>query len=148
MFKVETKFLPIKCAGMSLIGVGPERPTSWGNYFWITDRIRILNMWWENLASLKYELENTVKVRIYDDEFGIIIDERVPEEYLYNKLCYTGGRFPPKEIVKDIFNLLGDPTNEFELFEDPVSYYAKRGGKYNPTTGIVTYTFKSEGTMN
>jgi len=162
MFMIETKMLPIRCACQSLIGVGWKRPVSWGNYFWLYDdesgSIRILNMWWENLEALTYAhnsflaapiQDRVVEVRIYTDQkmkrrWGIVTDKRVPSEYLYNKLCYTGYLMPTEEIAKNIYDLLGDPTNEFEQYTDPVAYWEKRGAKYHPETGIVSYYPKGE----
>lgn len=148
MFNVETKRLPIQCAGMSLIGVGSKRPCSWGNYFYLVDgddrtrSLRIVNMWWENLEHLKDDLGGEVELRIYTDHEGerwaLVVDDRVPPDFLYNKLCWTGGYRASKEIARDMYDVLGDPDNEFELFEDPVSYYAKRNAKYDPKTGFVT----------
>lgn len=167
MYMVEVKMLPIRCAGMSLVGIGPRRPTSWGNYFSLYyaadtqppvhdldyDRVRILNMWWENLEALTRphnsflaaSIQNgAVEVKIYTDpetkyRWGIVIDKRVPPEYLYNKLCFTGGRMPTEEIARDIYNILGDPNNEIEQYTDPVAYYEKRGAKYDPEKGIITW---------
>lgn len=162
MYMIETKMLPIRCACQSLIGVGSHRPVSWGNYFWLYDdesgSIRILNMWWENLKSLTRAhnsflaapIQNgVVEVRIYTDQklkrkWGIVTDKRVPPEYLYNKLCYTGYLMPTEEIAKSIYDLLGDPENEFEQYTDPVSYYKKRGAKYDPEKGIITWFPKSQ----
>lgn len=144
--KKYAQVMKIECAGMSLIGVGVKRPCSWGNYFWLKD-VRIGNMWWENLEHLKDELSGDVEVLVYETDdnkkFGLIIDPRIPPEYLYNKLCWTGYRFPTKEIAEDMYKLLGDPTNEFEQYIDPVSYYAKRGAKYDPKTGIVCYSLNT-----
>lgn len=150
MYMIETKMLPVRCASMSLIAIFDERrPVSWGNYFWLYydekmeyDEVRIINMWWENLEALSLQ-NGVVEVKIYTDpetkkRWGIITDQRVPPKYLYNKLCFTGYSMPSKEIARDMYDLLGDPENEFEQYTDPVSYWDKRGGKYNPETGIVS----------
>lgn len=161
MFMIETKKIPVNCSSMSLVGIGRKRPCSWGNYFWMLDgkdEIRILNMWWENLKSLtephnEYLIpplnDYQVEVRIYTEpktrkKWGLIVDERVPKDYLYNKLCFTGGTLPPIDIAKDMYDVIGDPDYEFERFIDTASYYRKRGGHYCPETGIVTYDLRKE----
>lgn len=150
--KVETKKVPIHQGGMSLIGVGNERPCSWGNYFGLiieNKEVRVLNMWWENLehAHKEYLKGDDVQIRLYSQGDGshtrrwcLIDDERIPKNYYYNKLCFTGfGGGTSKEVARDMYDYLGDPDYEFERFVDPVSYYKKRGGDYNPETGIVSY---------
>jgi Major capsid protein Gp23 len=152
--------VPIKCGGMSLIGVGRERPTSWGNYFWLDnngEQIRVLNMWWENLeyADIYFNLGGKVLIRKYVDTtktplkydgiaYALIIDTRIPPDWYYNKLCFTGCYPPLFPILKDMYEYLGDPTNELEQFTDPVSYYAKRGGEYK--NGCIIYRPKGNST--
>lgn len=138
------EMLPIQCGMMSLIGVMGDAPHSWGNYFSLASGPRILNFWWENLeaADKQFNLLSTVKVRRYkttEGDWAIIYDDRIPQEWYYNKLCFTGGRYPPLYILKDIYAHLGDPNNEIEQFIDPVSYWSKRNATYNSKNGIITY---------
>ena len=141
--------IPAAVGTRSLIGVGKQRPCSWGNYFWF-DGInyrdkgwRVLNMWAENLqdAKEKFLEDGMVQIRTYeyeDKKFCIIDDDRIPEDYYYNKLCFTGYYRPSAEVAKEIFDYLGDPDNEYEQYVDPVKYWDDRGWVYNPETGIRT----------
>lgn len=141
---------PIECAGMSLIGVSKRSfPVGWGNYFWIVspkrESIRIFNFWWENLerANKEFDLKDKVNVRVYNNDgslCGLIDDKRIPLEWYYNKLCFTGFGRPAREIGKDMYDYLGDPDNEYEQFVDPKSYYEKRGYTYH-NNGIVSKRF-------
>lgn len=148
--------IPAHVGGMSLIGTTDARPVGWGNYFWFQrahvpnvggeyfEGIRCVNMWAENLntARKRFFKDEMVKVRLYSQElqhWAIVIDDRLPDDsWLYNELCFTGGRLPPKEIGLDMYKILGDPKFEAEQFIDREMYYAKRGGKYHQN-GIVSY---------
>lgn len=124
-------FVKAKVGGMSLVGVGSKRPCSWGNYFWLSGGPRILNMWAENLedAVEKFLLDGLVKIRDYGD-VAIIIDERIPQDYFYNKCCFTSSGGVSLEIAQDIYKTLGDPTNELLRFTDPKQYHDLRGENY------------------
>jgi hypothetical protein len=141
----------------SLIGVGPHRPTSWGNYFWLIGdtEARVANFWAENLKTarerfLEDGLVEIVEWKMPHDKyvivFAIIDDARIPADWYYDKLCFTGGWRPSLEIAKEMYAIRNYPDAESELEEwtDPVSYYAKRGGVYNPATGIIRFTIRSE----
>lgn len=136
------KKVKARVTGSSLIGVGEERPTSWGNYFNLKEG-RVLNFWAENLETAvdRFLTDGMVNVRIYSDtnnrNFIIIDDDRIPKDWYYNKLCFTGYGRPSKEVAKEIFDHLGDPTNEMEFYDDPVLYYRKRNQDYNPKYGYI-----------
>lgn len=153
------KLVPIKCSQMSLIGTGSDLPVQWGNYFWIDD-IRVVNIWWENLNGLSDKLGGNVTLRVYEchlaksrpmyntpssstpRKYGIVEDVRVPKEYLYNKLCFTGTYTPSIEIAVDMYVKLGVMTeygDELEQWTDPITYWSKRGAIYNPRTGIIIH---------
>ena len=68
-----------------------------------------------------------------------MVDRRIPADWYYNRLCFTGDRLPAVEVARAIYEYLGDPTNELERFTNPVAYHEKRGGWYDPETDIVTY---------
>ena len=134
---------------MSLIGTGSQRPVSWGNYFWFSEdegrSLRCLNMWAENLeeACKRFLPDGMVMVATWRGDrggFAIIVDERIPKDWLYQKLCFTGGYGPSIQQAREMYELVGDPDNELEQFTDPVAYYAKRGGSYDPKTGVIRYT--------
>ena len=138
MIGIET-YIPATVGSMSLIGVGKERPCSWGNYFWFTraftggpyEGIRCCNMWAENLktAATRFLPDGMVKVVLFKGEhcdYAIVVDERIPKEWRYDKCCFTGCYRPSYEIAKEIYDILGDPDGEFEWWTDPGMYHAKR----------------------
>jgi hypothetical protein len=127
----EYKTLEAKVGTMSLIGTGHSRPVSWGNYFWLSKGPRIVNFWAENLESAVslFLSDGMVRVRVYTDgdkDFGLIDDDRIPEDWYYKKLCFTGGYLPSEAILKDMYEYSGT-IEEMEQHTDPVSYYAKKG---------------------
>lgn len=149
MDQFEEVYLPTVVGTQSLIGVSPQRPCSWGNYFWIPNpdpgagSIRILNMWAENLeeARKRFLPDGKVKVLRYGNR-AIVIDDRIPDEWLYNKLCFTGGGGIDLDAAFVFYSILGDPTNELEQFIDKDSYYAKRGATVTRADGycFISYT--------
>jgi hypothetical protein len=132
IMKYEDKYIKAVSTGGSLIGTGTSRPVSWGNYFYMGEHKRVLNMWEENLEDAvgKFLLDGLVKVRDYGDVL-IVIDDRIPSNYYYNKCCFTGCGKVSLEIAKNIYETLGDPTNELLQFIDPHKYHEIRGGCYN-----------------
>lgn len=146
MIRIETKEVPTRSIQNSLVGVGSDRPTSWGNYFWIKDgeqEIRVLNMWMENLqhAAKEFLGGGLVRARVYyvDGAAWCLIDDpRIPATYYYNKLCFTGTRRPPVEVAQDAYAYLGDPHGEVEQFTNPKAYWEKRGYTYNEEKGIIS----------
>ena len=118
-FTVETKLVDAVVDTMSLIGTSRERPISWGNYFWVSEG-RVVNMWAENLEHLvskKVLADKKVLVNIYsynDCQWLLVVDNRIPADYLYNELCFTGYYLPPIEIAQHMFDIVGDPTNQIE----------------------------------
>ena len=130
--KYKDEYVKAKVGGSSMVGVGKQRPCSWGNYFSLSSGPRILNMWAENLkdANEKFLSDGLVKIRNYGEQ-AIIIDDRIPQEYYYNKCCFTGGRGGiTLEVARDIYSLLGDPTNELLQFINPKEYHELRGETY------------------
>jgi hypothetical protein len=142
----------------SLVDVGKERPTSWGNYFWFASKkedlisdsaIRCLNFWAENLDSAREQFltDNEVEVILYEEgwdkkkQWAIIVDERIPKDWFYNKLCFTGGWNPPIYALKEMYDILSDEEYEFEQFIDPISYWEKRDSEWR--NGIVRTQVKA-----
>jgi hypothetical protein len=130
----------------SLIGVSGNAPYAWGNYFALKDPyIRVLNFWAENLKAAvdrHFLADGLVQIRMWEWETEqgkrhvcIIEDERIPADWYYQKLCFTGGGGIPTEVARDIYAIVGDPDNELERFIDPEMYYAKRGGKWVHSEG-------------
>lgn len=151
----EIRMIEAKVGMQSLIGAFGKPPLSWGNYFSFHEGPRCANMWTENLkAAVETGMLSNVMVQCAvwsqpdpnpsrtPNEFAIVIDERIPKEWLYQKLCFTGGWGPTTEIAREMYELIGDPDNELEKFTDPVSYYEKRGDFYDPKSGVVRRTIK------
>ncbi len=144
--------IPARVGMMSLVGIGKsEFPLRFGNYFSFAGTreemlqgadVRCLNFWAENLneAVRRFLPDGLVNIILYTSDNGykwaIVDDERIPEEWYYNKLCRTGCAAPPVEYAKEIYEYLGDPHNEFEQYSDPKSYWEKRGGVYNENGSI------------
>lgn len=151
MSEIEERDIPAMVCERSLVGVGPDRPCSWGNYFWTKIdgcSVRVLNMWAENLEAAEHRFlpDGLIRVRHYKSldsraKFCLVIDSRIPADWRHDKLCFTGGYRPSAEQAKDMYECLGDPNNELEQFTDPKSYHAKRGGEYNEQTGVVCYQY-------
>lgn len=138
----ERILLPVVCDSMSLIGVDTSSlPVGWGNYFSLAlagepNGLRICNFWWENLEAAKsrFLTDGKVHVQVWTEadgrKFGIIDDARIPEDWYYNKMCWTGYGRPSLETAREMYAVRKDPTNELEVFTDPHSYHKKRGGTY------------------
>jgi hypothetical protein len=164
-FTHELANVPPQVGMRSLVGIGGrEFPLSFGNYFALVhadvgahkwDGWRINNFWAENLteAAKRFLQDNLVRVQVWrwtkdgKDREGkertvsglnaIIDDARIPAEWYHNKMCWTGGALPPLEVAQQMYAVRGDATNELEMWTNPVSYYAKRGGEYKD--GFIRY---------
>lgn len=102
---VKKKKIPPKCYMKSLVGTIGEPPYSHGNYFTFSEpQVRCLNMWHENMVHLaKKDVIDDIEVEIYEDgdkAWAVVVDDRVPDEYIENEPCYTGYDAPPKRIRK------------------------------------------------
>lgn len=159
-------YLKAKVGMQSLIGASSKRPTSWGNYFWLDDgklrtdygmQYRVANMWSENLEHARDNFlqteqnKNVVRCLMWDcgpqrGKFVLIQDDRIPADYYYQKLCFTGGFPPDLDSLREMYAIVGDPNNELEQYTDPEKYHAARGGSYNAKTGVISYTFKEQST--
>lgn len=145
---IEYKSMKLQCTGISLISIGKQRPVRWGNYWYAKEinnskspEYRIVNMWYENWERINQNLFNYTPIGcyVYDHKFILFWDDNIPENYYYNKLCFTGGDVPQLDVIKHMYSIVGDPTNELEEFTDPESYYAKRNSTYDIKTGIITH---------
>jgi hypothetical protein len=141
-----TKKVSIVYGFQSLIGVPiQDEPISWGNYHSLVidnKDYRVGNMWYENLVTSRklFLPDNEVNVRIYSN-FLLIDDERIPYEYYYHPIHLSYMETDLDE-VKDAYDYWGDPSNEFEQYTNPKSYYEKRGSSYCEKTGIITTQIK------
>ena len=125
---------------MSLIGVRGTPPHPHGNYFWLVDGPRVVNMWAENLKAAARRF-NLVEVSGWwwgdperdwarDSGWFLVDDPRIPDGWTQLKLCFTGGRRAPLDVATEMYGVLGDPHNELEEWTDPVGYWKKRGWIY------------------
>lgn len=120
---IEEMSIPIKYGSRSIVGVGRERPCSFGNYFDIRNPtlgdVRVANMWYENL-------EHAQKTFLYDDKVNILLfshddmhwclihDDRIPDTYYIDEdVCFTGDYCPPYPIVHYMLKYVGAPEEEF-----------------------------------
>lgn len=150
-YGVRTKIQAI--VGMqSLAGSGREPcPKSFGNYFsfWTSMEdfhnnidIRCVNMWSENLeeAAKRFLKDGLIEGVLFTEErkdgrinrWFVVDDPRLPsKDWLYNKFCWTGSYVPrDKELLREMYSIHGDPTNEIEEFIDPKSYHTRHGAEY------------------
>lgn len=145
--KIDT--VPAVVAMASLVEINTSKyPTGWGNYFWLANGLRVANFWAENLkeAARRFLTDGMVRVQVWSwateggrtASIALIDDPRIPEDWYYSELCWTGYGLPPVEVAREMFAVRGDPTNELEQLTDPASYHAKRGGKWHPN-GYVSY---------
>jgi hypothetical protein len=135
---------------MSLVGVSGTPPHLFGNYFGLADGPRVVNFWAENLKAAKSRFlsDGMVRVRQYTEgqkKWVLIDDDRIPSDWYYDKLCFTGSIRPPIEILEDMYKFHGDPNFELEKYTDPVSYYNKRGMdcRIHPN-GLMTIAYRGE----
>lgn len=141
--------IPATVGMMSLVGVRGEFPVSWGNYFWFGERgPRCVNMWAENLeeACKRFLPDGAIEGYLFDDKWFVVADDRVPADWLYNDLCFTGGSSPSDpETIQEMYSIHGDSNNASEQYLDPVTYHAKRGGEYIVSKdgfAIIKYSIK------
>lgn len=134
----------------SLIGTRGKFPLSWGNYFALSEpEVYVLNFWAENLeeAVKRFLKDGLVQIRLYKFEVSgverqvcIIDDPRIPTDWYYNQLCFTGnGSRLTAEVAKEIYDYLGDPNNQYEQFSDPEMYYARQGGVMHQNGGSIHF---------
>lgn len=148
----ETLKVPVDIAMHSLVGIhGRAFPLSFGNYFALEGTtpgsiLRVANFWAENLVEASRQFLEDGMVRIvmwswtemdrgssktYNASICVIDDERIPPDWYYNQMCFTGGKRPPLEVATEMYAIRGDETYELERFIDPEMYYAKRGEVYS-----------------
>lgn len=117
----------------SLIGVGQERPCSWGNYWHIIHddkSYKVINMWYENYMSANkhFALGNAIDVILYEKHV-LFDDDRIPEEWYYNKFYDLNMGGLSLDEAKEVLEYFGDPES-IEYWTDTKSYYEKRGAEY------------------
>ena len=164
-------FLPAEIGMRSLVGINPLTrtfPYGFGNYMSfagvgnddLTDKYRCVNFWAENLeeARRRFLLDGKVSVLYYEwnkttgaDPIRIrpvsqvlVNDPRIPADWYLTEFCFTGTYRPPLEVAIDMYsNVPGDHSDKLEEWTDPVAFHKKKGGTYDPKTGIIRYEVKS-----
>jgi hypothetical protein len=90
---------------VSLVGIlGDDFPLSHGNYFSLGG-YHVLNMWHENFEHLNITKDKIDAVKFGDNHI-VIIDDDIPEDYLNDKPCFTGGRGVNKELYKEVYDYM------------------------------------------
>lgn len=93
-------------SGSSLIGVIGKIPVSWGNYFWLESGHRVVNFWAENLEALGLTEVECEEYEYNGAKFAVITDKRIPEDYYYKGLCFTGGKWVSPEILQSMIDVM------------------------------------------
>lgn len=144
MIESQYQVAPAIVGSTSLGGVNNSMPfpRTGGNYFWLSNGIRIVNFRAENFeeATKRFLDNGVVDIRVWtwDKEDGgpgavaVICDGRIPDEWFDKRMCFTGMRRPPVEVAQQIYEVMGDPHYEFERFIDPDLYYARQGFVWKP----------------
>lgn len=140
-YTVETHFSRTKIGMSSCVGImGQTFPLGFGNYFALWGGPYVCNMWVENFEELVSRgILDRVQIKEYKAEgnrgpnsWAIVVDPRVPESWLNNKLCFNGcGSSPPLDVIIDMFGTLG-VTDEaiMEQYTNPVEFWARQGYEY------------------
>lgn len=133
----------------SLIGVMGNPPFDHGNYFWFNEG-RCINMWLENMEALINDGtldDKKIKVDIWEDRkkenrgsrYVVVVDERIPKEYINNSPCFTGYFSPKPSWIEEWANLYSWDQWEIKKYTNPKEYYEALGGNYNEETGLITF---------
>jgi hypothetical protein len=131
MIKKERQMVKPRVGMMSCVGVSGEPPYSWGNYFSLARGPRVVNMWAENLEAIVKEKgleeievlefthseveredvvvkqEGGVSVELVPERLCFVVDERIPQEYLYEGVCVTGFGGLSREMYEALLDHAG-----------------------------------------
>lgn len=90
---------------VSLVGfIENEFPMKNGNYFSLGG-FHVLNMWEENFTHLKINKSEIDAIQ-FGEKNIVIIDESIPDDYLNDDPCFTGGRGTTPEVNKEIYEFM------------------------------------------
>jgi len=90
---------------VSLVGfLKKDFPMEHGNYFSLGG-FHVLNMWYENFKHLALEKEFIDAIQ-FGESHIIIVDESIPDDYLNDDPCFTGGRGTTPEVNKEIYEFM------------------------------------------
>lgn len=150
--------IPAVVGMQSLVGIGKSSyPKSFGNYFSFSSTkediinmtsVRCVNMWAENLeeVSKRFLKDGLIEGVLFTEErsdgrmnrWFVVDDTRLPsKDWLYSKFCWTGSYVPrDNELIREMYSIHGDPSDELEQFTDPKTYHARRGAEYIERDGM------------
>jgi hypothetical protein len=134
--------------------------------------IRVANMWVENMEKLMRNetlADGEILIKHYSQQYryqpfhiidpenptpkpekkigtghwALVIDDRVPKDWLYQELCFTGGCLPSRKILFDMYDTTG--YSGFGMWEylEPETYHKALGHTYRD--GYVTMYCGSKG---
>lgn len=148
----------------SLIAPKMQYPVGWGNYFWFREpEAYCVNMWAENLkeACNRFLSDDMIEVNIihtkmtnrkgheYDAKYVIVIDERIPSDWIHDAPYFCGVAAMPADILKDIYKDYNWNYDDTLKYIDPVKYYENKPGyTYNPETGSVCVNYEERNKAN
>lgn len=96
----------------SLVGIlSNDYPLKYGNYFGLTNGLRIVNFWAENFAEAtqRFLLDGKVKVKVFEygsSKIGLIDDSRIPDNWYNKDFCFTGHYRPSQDLLDEISKYL------------------------------------------
>jgi hypothetical protein len=94
-----------KIGYVSLVGFFENGfPMKNGNYFSLGG-FHVLNMWEENFTHLKIDKPEIDAIQ-FGEKHIVIIDESIPDDYLNDDPCFTGGRGTTPEVNKEIYEFM------------------------------------------
>jgi hypothetical protein len=90
---------------ISLVGIVADKyPVEYGNYFSLGG-YHVLNMWHENFEHLNINKPYLDAVKFGDHHIAIV-DEDIPDDYLNDSPCFTGGKGMTQEDYKEVYELM------------------------------------------
>jgi len=102
---VERLMIEASAARYSLIGVHGDPPYDHANYFRFSNGPRCVNMWMENMTHLREKgvIGPQIEVEVWENEgqsWAVVVDDRVPDDYIQDSPCFTGYAAPPESILQ------------------------------------------------
>lgn len=146
------KEIEAKVEMVSCVGIHGKPPHKFGNYFGFREGYCV-NMWAENLRAAVglFLPQGTIEVALFAEppnrKWVVVTDPRIPKDWFISekgyqtRFCFTGMYKPSLETVREMFDVAGGVAgDELEQWTNPVEFWARRGCKYNPETGLISFT--------
>lgn len=90
---------------VSLVGIlEKEHPLSFGNYFSLGG-FHVLNMWYENFKHLNIN-KSLIDAVQFGDSHIVIVDKSIPDGYLNDEPCFTGGPGLSVDNYKELYDFM------------------------------------------